>query len=236
MFSAIKPIFDLCRISNLPTVWTNVLTAVVLSGVIFSWFNFLILVLSMSLFYSGGMCFNDICDRDIDRSKKPFRPVPSEKMSVKIACIFTAALFVIALSLLFTVPYKAAIYAGFFLVVIIIAYDIFHRSQPLSVFLMATCRLMIFVVSALAVSGAVGSFVAIAGLLQFLYTLAISAAARRENRKNMPYNFPVIPTMIACISLLDGIILAVLASTAWLVAGIGGAALTHVGQKYIRGD
>jgi 4-hydroxybenzoate polyprenyltransferase len=236
MFSAIKPILDLCRISNLPTVWTNVLAAVVLSGVKFSWFNFLILALSMSLFYSGGMCMNDICDADIDCAKKPFRPIPSGKISRQIAYIITAVLFIIALSLLFIVPYKIAFYQGFLLVAVIVAYDIIHKSQPLSVFLMATCRLMIFVVSALAVSRTIGLFVAIAGLLQFLYTLAISMAARRENRNNMPYNFPVIPTMIACISLLDGIVLAVLASTAWLVAGIGGVTLIRVGQKYIRGD
>lgn len=236
MSFAIKPILDLCRISNLPTVWTNVLAAVVLSGVPFSWFNFFMLALSMSLLYSGGMCLNDICDVDRDHTKKPFRPLPSGKISIKLAYIFTAALFVIALSLLFAFPYKAAIHAGFLLVVVIVTYDIFHKSHPLSVFLMATCRLMIFVVSALAVSGAVGLLVAMAGSFQFLYTLAISVAARHENRKQMPYNFPAIPAMIACISLLDGIVLAILASPAWLVAGIGGAALTHAGQNYIRGD
>jgi len=42
--------------------------------------------------------------------------------------------------------------------------------------------------------------------------------------------------MIACISLLDGIVMAVLVSPAWLVAGISGAVLTQFGQKYIRGD
>jgi len=236
MFFAIKPFFDLCRISNLPTVWTNVLSAVVISGVEFSWFNFFILALSMSLFYSGGMCLNDICDVDIDRSKRPFRPIPSGKLSIRIAYIFTAALFVIALSLLFAAPYTVAIYAGFFLLAIIIAYDIFHRSHLSSIVLMAMCRLMIFAVSALAISGAVGLFVAIAGSLQFGYTLAISLVARHENRRGRPYNFPVVPTMITCISLLDGIVLAFIASTAWMAAGIGGAIITRIGQKYIRGD
>jgi 4-hydroxybenzoate polyprenyltransferase len=236
MFFAIKPFFDLCRISNLPTVWTNVLAAVVLSSAVFSWFNFLILAFSMSLFYSGGMCLNDICDVDIDHTKKPFRAIPSGKISIRNAYILTIAMFVIALSLLFTVPYKAAIFAGFFLVAVIVAYDIFHKSHPLSVLLMATCRLMIFIVSSLAVSGTVCLFVAIAGLLQFGYTLAVSLTARHENRKKIPYNFPVIPAMISCISLLDGIVLAILASTSWLVVGICGAVLTLAGQKYIRGD
>lgn len=236
MFSAIKPFLDLCRISNLPTVWTNVLAAVVLSGVSISWVNFVILALSMSLFYCGGMCLNDISDADKDRLSKPFRPIPSGRISAQSAYILTTALFISALSLLVALPHKAAVYAGLFLIAIIVAYDVYHKAHPLSVVLMATCRSLIFVVSALAVSGTVGQFVVMAGALQFVYTLLISVVARHENKRGITYTFPIVPTMIACISLLDGMLLASFASVAWLVAGMGGAALTHTGQNFIKGD
>jgi len=42
--------------------------------------------------------------------------------------------------------------------------------------------------------------------------------------------------LLAGISLLDGILLAVLAGPAWLAAGVGGFLLTLAGQKYMRGD
>ncbi len=234
--NSLKAFFNLCRISNLPTVWTNVLAAIVISGGEFSWSSFLVLSLSMSLLYSGGMCLNDICDADIDRIKKPFRPIPSGRVSIKNAYIFTIALFVIALALLLIVPYKRSFYTGFFLLALIIIYDVFHKAQPLSVILMAACRMMVFMVSAIASTGTAGFFTAIAGSLQFVYTMIISIAARCENKRKERFSFPVIPVMIVCISLLDGIVMAVLVSPAWLVAGISGAVLTQFGQKYIRGD
>lgn len=236
MFSAIKPFLELCRVSNLPTVWTNVLVAIVLTGSEFSWVNFLILCASHSFFYSGGMCLNDVCDVAIDRIKKPFRPIPSGKVSIKNAYMLTTVLFALSLAFLLLSPYQRAIYAGFLLLLVIIAYDKFHKAHSLSVILMATCRLMVFVVSALAVTGTVGLFVVIAAILQFLYVLVISLVARHENSRKNIYHFPVVPAMIACISLLDGIVLALLASFVWLAAGIGGAILTLMGQKYLRGD
>src|SRR3990172_5795472 len=102
--NSVKSYLSLCRISNLPTVWTNVLAAVVLSGSGFSWSDFLLLSLSMSLFYSGGMCLNDMLDRTIDDIKKPFRPIPAGRISLQRAAIFTIALLAVALGLLFLLP------------------------------------------------------------------------------------------------------------------------------------
>lgn len=236
MSSAIKPYIDLCRVSNLPTVWTNALAAIVLCGAPFSWHPFLVLAFSMSLFYSGGMCLNDMIDLNTDSTGKPFRPLPSGRLTRRKASFFTAALFLAAMSLLFELPHAAAIPAGALLLAFIVAYDVLHKAHPSSVFLMASCRLMVFVVSSLAVSGKVGVFVAAAGALQFLYILAVSVTARLENRLGNARGLPVIPTMLACISLLDGIVMAVLASPAWLAAGAGGTVLTGLGQRCVRGD
>ncbi|NTU42933.1 MAG: UbiA family prenyltransferase [Nitrospirales bacterium] len=231
----IKPFLALCRISNLPTVWTNVLAALVLSGS-FTWPDFLLLSLSLSLFYSGGMCLNDILDAEADRIRKPSRPIPSGKVSGKSAVIFTAALFATAIVILLFFSFQRVWCSGLILLALIIVYDSFHKGSPLSVIFMAACRLMVFWVSAMAVAGTVGLYVKIAGLIQFMYVLIISLAARHEKQMKAPYPFPVIPFMIASISLIDGAVMAVFASPAWLLAGIGGALLTGAGQKYVRGD
>jgi 4-hydroxybenzoate polyprenyltransferase len=236
MFSAIKPFLDLCRVSNLATVGTNTLAAVVLSGVEFGWASFWVLFFSMALFYSGGMCLNDMIDAPADRVKKPFRPIPSGRISLRSAAVFTALLFAAGMALLLLVPYPKAAWGGLLLLVLIVTYDRYHKKHPLTVFLMAACRGMIFVISSVAVAGAVGLSVALIGSLQFFYVLVISLVARYENNRKEPFPFPVIPMMIAGISMLDGIAMAVLASPAWLVAGIAGSLITHLGQRYVRGD
>lgn len=226
----------LCRVSNLPTVWTNVLCAVVLSAPIFSWPAFLILASSMSLFYSAGMCLNDVCDVETDKLKKPFRPIPSGAITKQSALVFTGILLLAAFCLLLLVPHLEAGLAGLALLLFIVLYDLSHKNQPASVFLMAACRLLVFVVSAIAVSGTVGFAAAAAGFGQFVYILLISIVARYEKSREEGFAVPVIPIMIAVISLLDGVILAVFASPAWLVAGIAGAMLTLFGQRFVKGD
>jgi 4-hydroxybenzoate polyprenyltransferase len=232
----LKPYLDLCRISNLPTVWTNVLAAAVVSGAAFSWSTFLVLCFSLSLFYSAGMCLNDLLDVKIDQVHKPFRPLPSRRMSTKEATLFTMVLFAVALSLLLVVPYQRTVYAGLLLLGLIIAYNRIHKRTPMSVFLMAACRLMIFVISALAITATVAIPVWIGGVAQFSYVLLLTLVARFENGMKAPFSFPLIPVMLSGISLLDGAIMAFFASPAWFVAGLLGAFLTHVGQRYVKGD
>ena len=232
----IKSYLELCRVSNLPTVWTNVLAALLLAGGGFSWRHYVVLALSLSLFYSGGMCFNDLCDAGVDRLKRPSRPIPSGRVSTRGARVFTIVLFSTALSLLVVVPHPLALLAGVILLLLIIAYDTLHQSRYFSILLMAGCRMTVFVVVAVAVSGTVGSSVILAGCLQFGYVLLISAVARHENRRSKPYAVPLVPILLAGISLLDGVVMAALISPVWLAAGIGGAVLTLAGQRFVRGD
>jgi 4-hydroxybenzoate polyprenyltransferase len=236
MFSSIKSYLELCRVSNLPTVLTNVLAATVVSGGACEGRWFLVLFVSMGLFYSGGMCLNDIIDAPADAKDKPFRPIPSDRISVRAASFFTALLFAAALTLLLLVPYKKAFWGGLLLLFFIIVYDTFHKQRPLSVLLMAACRLMIFVISAFALTGSLAVYPIVAAMLQFFYVVIISLTARHENSRGKPFAYPVIPLMIAGISLIDGLSMAVFASPFWFAAGIGGAFLTWHGQRYIRGD
>ncbi|RPJ00288.1 MAG: prenyltransferase [Deltaproteobacteria bacterium] len=236
VLSSIKPYLDLCRVSNLPTVWTNVLTALVVSGAGFKWSNLLILSFSMSLFYSGGMCLNDLCDAEVDRIHKAFRPIPSNRISTQGVRVFAVFLFGVGLALLLLLPFPRAFYAGLFLLLLIIVYDEVHKRNPVSIFLMAGCRLLVFAVSAMAVTGTVGLNAWIAGSTQFIYILALSLVARYENTRSVGFPFPIIPWMLACICLVDGMVMAVLVSPVWLITGFLGVILTRLGQRCIRGD
>src|SRR5580704_4567103 len=69
------------RISNLPTVWTNVLAGAVLSGGEWRSWRLGVVLLAMSLFYVGGMYLNDYFDRAIDARERPERPIPAGAVS-----------------------------------------------------------------------------------------------------------------------------------------------------------
>ena len=62
---------QLGRVSNLPTVWTNVLAGVLLAGGALEPGSFIPLLLAFSLFYEGGMFLNDAFDRKIDARERP---------------------------------------------------------------------------------------------------------------------------------------------------------------------
>ena len=235
MSSVIKPFLDLCRVSNLPSVWTNTLAALLLSSG-FHLTSFVLLGLSMSFFYCGGMCLNDILDAQLDRIHRPLRPIPSGKLSLRSAIIFTGILFTAALALLLWTSYPGTIKWGFLLLALIVAYDKWHKDHPISILLMGGCRWMIFIVVSAGAIGLIGKFSLLAGFFQFSYVLILSAVARYENSRREPFSFPLIPVMIAGISILDGVVLAILVAPVWFLAGIGGALMTQVAQRFIRGD
>ena len=232
----VKAHLDLCRVSNLPTVWTNVLAAVVLAGSGWTPGMYLILAVSMSAFYAGGMCLNDIFDAGYDAIHNPTRPIPSGRLPIKGAWKIAVLLLGGGLLLLFISPHRQALFAGILLLASIVVYDRYHKNHGWCVFVMGACRFLVFAVSALAVSGSLGPRVWLAGILQFVYVLLLSATSRWEQQGGTKVSFPLIPLMIAGISLLDGVVLAVFISPLWLLAGVGGALLTLIGQRYVRGD
>jgi len=231
-----KAYLDLCRVSNLPTVWTNVLAAGLLAGGQFLPASFLLLALALSCFYLAGMSLNDLCDVEHDRTHRPSRPIPAGRVSLREAGILTVALFAAGMLLLLAAPHPSGAAAGVLLLLAIIAYDLRHKGNPFSVLLMASCRFLVFVVTALALTGQLSPWVLLAASAQFVYVVTISLVARHENRRATPFSFPVIPAMLAGISLLDGIVLALLLAFPWLLAGMAGALLTWAGQRHVRGD
>ena len=72
-----RTLLDLGRVSNLPTVWTNVLAGAVLSGGALHLPLLGGLALGGSLLYVGGMFLNDAFDRGVDARMRPERPIPS---------------------------------------------------------------------------------------------------------------------------------------------------------------
>lgn len=228
----------LCRVSNLPTVWMNVLAAQVLAVGGLHAGSFALLVLACSAFYTAGMCWNDVFDRDWDATARPERPIPSGRIALPAARFLGTLLLVAGLSLLLLAPHPSSLAAGVGLVALILAYDYWHKAHPITVLAMAGCRVGVFVVTAWAMTGGVPAAVWAGAAASFAHTLGVTVVARIEGGRADPFPlpFPLVPALIAAMSITDGIVLALFASPWWLVAGAVFAALTWLGQRYVRGD
>ncbi len=237
----IKPLLALCRISNLPTVWMNLLTAMVLiqqarpDAVAWHWFP--LLALSLSAFYCGGMVLNDLCDYQWDKQHQPYRPLAVGSVSIKMAAFIACLLFGTGFLIVAFTPFaQAGLAAALALFASIAIYDIFHKKTAASILVMGLARALVFVVVLMALVADWLPWVLAAAALQFIYTLSLTFVARYEHMRGKPYSGPVIPRMIAAMALLDGLVLALLVSPIWLVAGVAMMLLTRFGQRYVRGD
>jgi 4-hydroxybenzoate polyprenyltransferase len=236
---SIKPVLALCRVSNLPTVWMNVLTAAVLTDPFVGWHQVAVLALALSCFYCGGMAMNDLCDLPFDRIHQPHRPIVAQRLTKARAQATMLLLFVSGLALLTLVSThtQLSLGSGAGLLAVIWIYNAYHKEHPAAAFVMGVTRMMVYVVTGLALSGQIESTVWIAAVVQTGYVIALTGVARAEHRvPGGRYTWPVIPWLIALIPIIDGIVLAVLASPWWLLFGIAASALTRFGQRYVRGD
>lgn len=189
MYKLLKQYAELTRISNLPTCWTNVLTGCAIGSMAasepISTLSVVILAIIISLFYMAGMSLNDLGDAPIDREQRPNRPIASGRISPRAALIFIVSLFVIA-TVLLLIYFSHCIHLAMLLVAMIIVYDITHRRSSLSVIFMASCRALIYIISAYAVfaDNTKGFWLdtATASSVLALYITFVTLVARSENK------------------------------------------------------
>lgn len=237
----IKPLLALCRISNLPTVWMNVLAAMVLinhanpNSVQWCWLP--LLALALSAFYCGGMVLNDLCDYQWDKQHQPYRPLVAGSVSLKTASAIAILLFLLGFAIIAATPFAGAgLVAALALFATIAIYDLFHKKTAAGILIMGLARALVFIVVLMALTGEWLYWVIVAAVIQFLYTLSLTFIARYEHIRGKPYKGPVIPRIIAAMAVVDGILLAIVVSPLWLLAGIAMTFLTRFGQRYVRGD
>lgn len=236
----LKSVLALCRVSNLPTIWMNVITASVITSSVqdqsVQWGIVTIIALAISAFYCGGMSLNDVCDYTWDKEHQPYRPIVQAKVSLTQAKIITGVLFAAGFGLLALAPSIKGVIYSLVLFAVIYGYNLFHKQYTGSVLLMAGARALVFVVTAQALTGELNQCIVLAAGLQFIYTLTLTLVGRHESKRGRPYAGPVIPRMIAGMAILDGIVLAILVAPIWLALGVLLAFATRFGQRYVRGD
>jgi 4-hydroxybenzoate polyprenyltransferase len=73
---------QLVRLPNLPTALADICLAALATGALPGrWLGFVLLLLASACLYSAGMVFNDFFDIEQDKRERPFRPIPSGRIS-----------------------------------------------------------------------------------------------------------------------------------------------------------
>jgi len=212
-------------VSNLPTVWSNTLVGLALGGLLSIADGTLerldalsmpplsvalTAVFAMSLFYIGGMFLNDAFDATIDAIERPERPIPSGDVSrlsvftAGFALLIGGVVMVAILSVSIGGKSQWAIISSIALGVCIVAYNAWHKSNPLSPLVMGMCRVLVYTTTAflLTQSWNLPMVLAAVGLLSYL--AGLTAIAKQENLARLTNWWPL------CLLFLPAVL--------WLVA------------------
>jgi 4-hydroxybenzoate polyprenyltransferase len=221
------------RISNLPTVWSNVLVGALLAGGSLGDVRLPLLIVALSLFYVGGMFLNDAFDRDFDARVRPDRPIPSGQVSAAQVFGFGFGMLVLGLVLLTQIGYGFAggtgwrpAAGGCALAAAIILYDRWHKNNPLSPLVMGLCRVLVYVTAAFAVSAMPPAAVNVAAVMLLCHLIGLTYAAKQEHLARLdslwPLAFLAVPIAYGVVLGLasPAALLLVLAFAAWVVYAV----------------
>jgi hypothetical protein len=226
------------RVSNLPTVWTNVLAGTALAGEPVGPARLALLLVAFSLFYTGGMYLNDAFDREIDARERPERPIPSGQVSAERVFAMGFGMLAAGVVVLLATAAWLAAASGVALAGVITFYDAHHKANPLSPVVMGLCRVLVYVTAALAVAGRAGTAVLGGAGVLLCYLIGLTYVAKQENlteyRNVWPLLFLAAPFAYAAPTLVLGPAGAVvyLGFLAWVVYAV--ALLVRPGRPNIR--
>lgn len=208
------------RVSNLPTVWTNVFTGMALAGGVAVDPRLVILLLSLSLFYVGGMFLNDAFDSGFDARARPERPIPSGLVSAGLVYAVGFGMLTAGLVLLAWVGYGfepftqwRPLLAGAGLAAAIVFYNWHHKENPLGPLVMGACRFLVYLSAGFAVASVLPGDVYVAAAVLLCYLIGLTYAAKKEHLGTLDNFWPL---AFLAIPVVYGIYLALARPAAFL--------------------
>jgi 4-hydroxybenzoate polyprenyltransferase len=144
-----QALFSMGRVSNLPTILSNVTVGYYLGGgqIESNPQPWLIATAAIACFYEGGMVLNAICDYSVDLRERPERPLPSGRFSKFSAVLITFFLFLSGLGLV-TYFLPQAFLLSVLLMGLIVTYNLVHTQFGLAPLLMGACRGCVYLIAA----------------------------------------------------------------------------------------
>jgi hypothetical protein len=195
------------RVSNLPTVWTNVVAGATIADAAASLAELVLVGLAMTAFYVGGMYLNDFFDREIDARERPGRPIHAGDISAGAVSAIGFGLLVIGVALLVRFGFWTVIW-GLALAAAIVLYDAWHKGNVFAPVIMGLCRALVYLVTGAAVGGEI-RFVLLGGAVALAaHVVGLTYAAKQENLNEIGRLWPLAilaaPLLVALPDLSSG--------------------------------
>ena len=217
------------RISNLPTVWTNVIAGAVIVGGTGRASEISLLALAMSAFYVGGMYLNDFFDRALDARERPTRPIVAGEIGAGAVSGIGFGLLAIGVALM--IPFGgAAALSGVALAGVIVLYDVWHKGNALGPTIMGLCRALVYLGAGAALTGQISLALVIGAFVLAAHTAGITYAAKQESLDTIGNLWPMLllaaPLLVALPYIASGwtvpvafaLLLIADAAAVWLLA------------------
>jgi len=208
----IRALFVLGRVSNLPTVFSNVLAGIYLAGGNpLSVPEIMIVLLgAISFFYVGGMYLNDAYDARWDRKNRPDRPIPAEKIKRGTVFFLGYAFLGAGVGTLFAYSNNLAGTVGIGLALTITLYDLLHKRVAGTSILMGISRALVYVLafSAIRPDDMGNAYEISYSSFLFFYVVGLTEAARSEHLSRLaglPLLFLAFPLFLVFPGLLPSL-------------------------------
>ena len=226
---------QLGRVSNLPTVWSNVLVGTVLAGGRPWTMVTVVVMIAVSLLYVGGMYLNDAFDHEIDARERPNRPIPAGLVAVNTVFaagfgMLLAGIAVIAAAAALALPGATLrpVLASVALAAAIVFYDWNHKGNALSPLFMGLCRVLAYVTAGYVAVASPDPVLWVVALVGLSYLIGLTYIAKQELLDQLgrlwPLAFLATPVVYGLAGLfgtapiLAGLLLVVVAG--WIVVAL----------------
>jgi 4-hydroxybenzoate polyprenyltransferase len=204
---SLSTLLRLGRISNVPTIWTNVLAGSVIAGGIVHSEGIGLIAIAMTAFYVGGMYLNDFFDREIDARDRPGRPIDAGEIGANTVMLIGFGLLAAGIALLISFG-SGAIVCGFLLAGVIVLYDVWHKGNVLSPVVMGLCRALVYIGTGVALTGGLSTATIIGAAALACHVAGITYAAKQESLDRVGNLWPLmllaVPLLVALPVLFDG--------------------------------
>jgi hypothetical protein len=202
----LSTLLRLGRISNLPTVWTNVLAGSVIAGGAHP-DQIALILMAMTAFYVGGMYLNDFFDRTIDARDRPGRPIDAGEIRANTVSLIGFGLLAVGTVLMIPFGLVAMIW-GSLLAAVIVLYDVWHKGNTLSPLIMGSCRALVYIATGAAVAGSISHATIVGAIALASHVAGITCAAKQESLDRVGNLWPLVllavPLLVALPALFSG--------------------------------
>ena len=196
-----KTLLDLGRVSNIPTVWTNCLAGWLLGGG-GEVATLIVLSISASLLYIGGMYLNDAFDVTWDVDHKNDRPIPAGYIPQRPVWLMGWGMLFAGLGGIATLGLEPAI-LGAQLTFCVVLYDAIHKKISWSPIIMAACRFFLLLTAVSCGNEGMDGFAAWCSVVLAAYIVGLSYVAKAESMPGLLRYWPIIfltaPVVLAVI-------------------------------------